>query len=68
MQSVVITEALGLVINTVINPPRALRGISTKFEMAARNIYTAIGSEVVFWTETQQSLMVEIRALANNSN
>ena len=67
-QSAGIAEALGSVLNSIVNPPRTLRDISTDYEMATRNLRTAIGSEIEFWTETQQSLMTEIRALVNSNN
>ena len=67
-QSAGIAEALGSVLNTIVNPPRTLRDISTDFEMATRNLRTAVGSEVEFWTETQQSLMAVMRALTNSNN
>ena len=63
-----IAEALGSVLNTIVNPPKTLRDISTDFEMATKKLCTIIASKVKFWTETQQSLMVKIRALANNNN
>ena len=65
-QSAGIAEALGSVLNSIINPARTLRDITTDFETASRNLRTAVGSEKEFWTEAQQSLLIEMRSLNSN--
>ena len=60
-------KALGSVLSTIVNPLRTLRDIESDYEMATRNFCSAVGSEVEFWTETQQSLMIEMRALTHNN-
>ena len=41
-QSAGIAEALGSVLNTIFNPPRTLRDLSTDFDIATRNFRTAV--------------------------